>query len=409
MERISTTPFGARTVSYALIERNRALEEAATDLDQLDPIDKWALFHDVCAARKAFGVSDRDLTVLNALLSFYPDRDLTDAAPLIVFPSNRALSDRAHGMAESTLRRHLAALVAAGLIQRHDSPNGKRYAARDRSGSITRAFGFDLRPLLIRASEIAHKADEARDAIDAIRRLRETVSILLRDAVKLTTWGVEQGSDTAWQGLQDEAKALARAFRRRLEAEELYAMKTLLHAVLSKINALLAACQPTESKEMSGNATQSERHHQNSKPYPSESKSALEIANSPPFDPNPRSAQDADTAYDPVQIPLSLILKACPEVQLYAPAGIDHWSDLVEVSERVAGMLGISPHAWGQACESMGHVQAAITVACMLERSQEILKPGGYLRVLSEKATRGVFSTAPMVMALLNRPDRLAG
>lgn len=401
MERLSTTPFGARRVSYALIEQNHRFDPGDTPLDDHDPIDKWALFRELCAARKAFGVTDRDLAVLNALLTFYPDRDLTDDAGLIVFPSNRALSDRAHGMAESTLRRHIAALVVAGLIQRHDSPNGKRYAARDRAGAVTRAFGFDLRPLLVRAAEIAHKADEARDAAEAVRRLREVVSIRLRDAVKLTAWGVEQGRDAAWDTLASDAQGIQRAFRRRLDTSELQALKTLLDGLLARIEAQLTVHHDKETKEMSGNASDSGRHYHNSKTHSSESEYPNESVNEPTVLPEPEP--------DAVQIPLSLILKACPQIQLYAPAEITHWFELVEVTERVAGMLGISLHAWASATEGMGHVQAAITVACMLERSEAILKPGGYLRVLTEKAARGAFSTAPMVMALLNRPDRIAG
>lgn len=67
------------------------------------------------SGRQRFSLSDRDLTVLNALLSFHKGTSLSDNANLVVFPSNRALGERAHGMAESTLRRHLAVLVRSGL------------------------------------------------------------------------------------------------------------------------------------------------------------------------------------------------------------------------------------------------------------------------------------------------------
>lgn len=60
------------------------------------------------------GIQSNSLAVLDALLSFYPENDLRQDVPLIVFPSNAQLSLRAHGMAGSTLRRHLAVLVEAG-------------------------------------------------------------------------------------------------------------------------------------------------------------------------------------------------------------------------------------------------------------------------------------------------------
>lgn len=78
----------------------------------------------------------------------------------MVFPSNNQLSLRAHGIAGTTLRRHFAVLVDAGLIERRDSPNGKRYAHRGRGGEIEAAVGFSLAPLLARASELASLAQQ---------------------------------------------------------------------------------------------------------------------------------------------------------------------------------------------------------------------------------------------------------
>lgn len=49
----------------------------------------------------------------------------------------------------------------------------------------------------------------------------------------------------------------------------------------------------------------------------------------------------------------------------------------------------------------MGEVQAAITLAAIYQRSDQINSAGGYLRSLTDKARDGKFSTWPMVMALL--------
>ena len=71
-------------------------------------------------------------------------------------------------MSEPTLRRHLAALVEAGLIIRRDSPNGKRYARRV-DEEVAQAFGFDLAPLVARAAEFEERLQAAQAAQ---RRLR---------------------------------------------------------------------------------------------------------------------------------------------------------------------------------------------------------------------------------------------
>jgi len=129
-------------------------------------IDKWLLLTALTQAAEDYGLNHRNLSVRRAFLSFHPDRMIT-AAPLgsVVFPANSTLSDRLAGMPESTLRRHLAALVAAGIIIRHDSANRKRFArGRARGGRV--AFGFDLSPLARMAPQISARAQaiQRRDA-----------------------------------------------------------------------------------------------------------------------------------------------------------------------------------------------------------------------------------------------------
>ena len=63
-------------------------------------------------------------------------------------------------------------------------------------------------------------------------------------------------------------------------------------------------------------------------------------------------------------------------------------------------MLGVSPSAYQDACEIMGPENAAVAVACLLERAHLINSAGGYLRDLTRRASRGEFSLGPMVMAL---------
>lgn len=64
-------------------------------------------------------------------------------------------------------------------------------------------------------------------------------------------------------------------------------------------------------------------------------------------------------------------------------------------------MLGITLEAWQRACKVMGKEGAAVTLACMLQRHDTIIRPSGYLRTLTDKAEGQGFSPGPMVMALL--------
>ncbi|WP_374427697.1 plasmid replication protein RepC [Paracoccus sp. (in: a-proteobacteria)] len=382
MKHISMTPFGRQPVTAGLLAA-RALAEAPAPQDRAD---KWALLRDLTAARGAYGVSDRDLAVLAALISFHPRTELTDDAQLIVFPSNASLSTRAHGMPESTLRRHLAALVKAGLILRRDSPNGKRYATRGASGQLARAFGFDLRPLLVQAGEIAAHAETARNTQARMRDLRTSITIHLRDAMKLIAWGRNQIS-ACWDQLTEALTLMQRHLRRKLDATHLERMQRAAFELVTRITDLI----PSETPQTSANDSQNERHLQNSIPDSYESESCTEDARD-----KAKPAPGAAT-----RIPLGLVLKAAPDLADYAPGEIRTPHDLLDTAHRLRPMLGIGEETWHDACRIMGPEPAAITLACMLQSVGRIANPGGYLRNLSHRARRGQFSAARMVQALL--------
>lgn len=347
--------------------------------------DKWAILRDLTAARGVFGVTDRDLAVLAALLSFHPKAELADGAQLVVHPSNASLCERAHGMAESTLRRHLAALVKAGLLARRDSPNGKRYAARGTGGQVQAVFGFDLRPLLVRAPEIAMQADDARSAALRLKRLHESVVMLLRDASKLTMWALEERGGN-WEALIEGVRAAQRTLRRRLCEEDLMGLRDEAAQLLGQVKARIKVLgtQNTHGKD-----AHNERHYQNSKTDSYESEPCLEKQEVRP----PAAAEPA--------LPLGLVLKAVPEIAIYAPDDLRTWHDLIRAADIVRPMIGISPDAFAEAQRIMGPGVAAIVIACILQRMDTIARPGGYLRALSAKAAEGTFSPGPMVMALL--------
>ena len=147
-----------------------------------------------------------------------------------MFPSNRELSIRAHGMAPATLRRHLACLVEAGLIIRRDFPNGKRFARRGQGGEIEGAFGFDLTPLVARADEIENLAEEVRAENRAMRLLRERITLLRRDIVKMIATGIEEGVPGDWQELHLRYVTLSGRFVRNLSRSDLEALASELAA-----------------------------------------------------------------------------------------------------------------------------------------------------------------------------------
>lgn len=425
MEQLTTTPFGRRPVTAGLIARaiqqqGGATPPALSATDDPIGVDKWQLLRDLSTARRDFGLSDRTLMVLSALLSFHPEQVLTVDDDLIVFPSNRSLSDRAHGMAESTLRRHLASLVQAGIIHRHDSPNGKRYARRFGTGEIAHAFGFDLTPLLHLADTIANHAQAARAYAAELRLNRERISLLKRDARVLCDFGMttdDQNDPAKWADRLATIATLDAQMRRKMPLNELVKIKATLEEILAEIQTDLAENPEPISTELSGSDTENERHYQNSNKdsFESESHATRSETNTNgdtakdhdciDIDKTTRNAsQDLDTPAEAEQtnliLPLSIILTACSEITLYHDGPITSWADFVATASRLHSMMGISPAVWHDAIDAMGHQTAAVTLACMLQRFAEIRNPSGYLRALSTKSRRGDYSSVPAVLAL---------
>ncbi|MBN8189151.1 hypothetical protein JF540_20915 [Salipiger thiooxidans] len=247
------TPFG-RTARAVLTSLQVRQPVAAPPC----PLDKWQILRDLTAARARFGLSDRDITLLQALLSFHPGARLDASEPLVIHPSNETICARANGMPCSTMRRHLARLVEAGLLVRRDSPNGKRYARRIAGTKI--AFGFDLSPLLHRAAEIADEAASARALEQQRKALRETASLLRRDLAALVEFGAAEHSDPLWDAFSDLARLAARQLRRKLDVDTLRDMVLELHDAVARATALFASVAP----EMSSNDARNEQHKQSS-------------------------------------------------------------------------------------------------------------------------------------------------
>jgi replication initiation protein RepC len=375
-----TTPFGRRPMTLALVRRQLATAEISSG----KTVDKWKVFRDASEARAALGIQDRALAVLDALLTFYPHSELSQERALIVFPSNAQLSVRAHGITGTTLRRHLAVLVDAGLIVRKDSANGKRYARKDRAGEIEDAYGFDLSPLLDRAEELALMAQQIAAERARFRRVKETLSICRRDVRKLISAAMMEGASGDWGAIEAMYIDLVSRIPRTPAIDDLQEVLAEMELLHSKVLNLLKLQMIME--KLDGNDVGSGRHIQNSN---TESIHELEPAK------EERQTENSDVGTMPRQepikaFPLRMVLQACPEIAMYGADGaISGWRQLMNAAVVVRSMLGISPSAYQDACDAMGAENAATAVACILERAGHINSPGGE------------FSLGPVLMALL--------
>jgi replication initiation protein RepC len=447
---IPTTSFGRRQVTLgqiaAQLQVKRAVDEAGKPGSNAPAaVNKWQICRTLTEVRERIGVTDRSLSVLNALLSFHPETALSLPKPragaaddplaasgegasascdLIVFPSNRQLGQRAHGMAPATLWRHLTALVQAGLIIRRDSPNGKRYARKDASGQerFSDAFGFDLTPLVARAPEFEAMAEEVRAAQKKRYLTKERISLMRRDVSKSIALGLDESLPGDWEAYRQRAMALMTPLRRIRDDRDLEALAVDLTALRLDVGKALETCINVQNSTC--NDHHNEQHQSNSN---TNSDLVLEPAST---EEGPKVEVFAATASEPEikTYPLGLVMEACPDVREYAPSGrVKTWVEFLAAAGVVRPMIGISPDAWREAQDVLGHVEAHVVVATILQRSihsseaetvpgatpgstvvvvngsPAIQSAGGYLRALTEKARAGEFAFGPVLMALIGQ------
>ncbi|KFI24452.1 plasmid replication protein RepC [Paenirhodobacter enshiensis] len=381
MGYIPITPF-RRTMDAALLQHVSHPPAPPSG----EGISKWDALRELTTGRIRFGLSDRDLTVLQVLISFYPAADLRPGEPLVVFPSNATICARLNGMPCSTMRRHVARLVDSGFLIRRDSPNGKRYLRR---GEI--AFGFDLAPLLNRIDEIRTAAEAVRAEEARLAALRESLSLMRRDLCGLVALGrIERPALPVWDDCDALLTTLVPMLRRKLSAPELERLQEFLSDALDRVRGTLvvpvSVNTDTVAEEMSTRDAENEQHYHKSN---SESHDLKPTAKNQAL---PRREQTTPTLPD--------VLSRCTELRNYAPDGIPTWPKFVETVETVRPMMGIAEPVWADAKRTMGPVEAAIVLATMLERYERYRSPGGYLRTLTRKSAERAFSSATMVRAL---------
>jgi replication initiation protein RepC len=407
----STTPFGRRPLTLAHVASQRNAKARPPE----KVVHKWQVFRAICAAKARVGVSERALAVLDALLSFHPETTLSGDG-LVVFPSNQQLALRAHGMAPATLRRHLAALVDAGLVLRRDSPNGKRFARKGQGGAIEMAFGFDLGPLVARAEQLEAWAEEVRAEERALRLARERITLCRRDIAKMIATGFEEGVPIAqapdasfaasetprnWSDIHGVFRGIVDRIPRTADRATLEPLAEELTLLADEILNVLE--DHIKSKETIANESQSERHIQNS--------NTKHLPDLEPAFQESRVAETAATDLPPQRVaeanfPLGMVLQACPDIDDYAKGGVTSWREFLAAAAVVRAVLAVSPSAWEAAQTAMGERSAAIAVAAILQRGAAISSAGGYLRELTRKAQAHEFSIGPMLMALIGARNR---
>ena len=249
-----------------------------------------------------------------------------------------------------------------------------------------------------------------------LKLMKERVTLLRRDIVKLIELGVEELPQIDWSGHFTRFRAVIDGIPRQATADDLEPAVDGLECIQLEVSKLLE--EKASSEFTSAKESHFERHKQSSN---TQSTTELEPGHRKGQGANFVDEIDPKTHVEPLKqktilgqgeatlsdkpIPLGLVRQACPSIVAYARDGIASWADLMAAAVVVRSMLGVSPSAYEEACNTFGQENAAIVIACILERAEHINSAGGYLRSLTDKVAREEFSVWPMLLACLRSSE----
>lgn len=312
----------------------------------------WPVLRDLIDAREIFGLKRPVLTTLRALISFLEEGT-------VIFASNRSIIARAEGISESSLRRHIRALIDSGLMIRHDSTNKKRYRING-DGEPDMTFGLDLAPLERAIESIRLAADGIREKAGLTRYLRKRLGQLIYQA--------------RLSGEDDEAiRPYQRALRQKLDPAD-------YEALCLQISNEIAA-------KMTGRDSQNDCHKNITEErilIREESSSSSEEILIEAEVTQITHHQEIDTTSQISQA--HLLRKArelAPDALSMAPQAPETWSEVEALAWQLAAWSGINARLLGQTIGNIGRPFAAMAILILTQNADRVRNPGAYFRALT--------------------------
>ena len=363
------------------------------------------------------GIAPRLRDAIDTLMAYSQPQDWEADSRPIVWPSNSALQEQL-GLCRRQVQYLIRALVDKRLVVPVDSPTGRRWGRRHPvTGKIVEAYGFDLSPLAVRYTEFIAAAERARDDRQTRARLRRRLTIGRKAIRQIAEAALEADlPGREWQQWAEDALLVAedaplRALLRAvadLEARRFEGEAVLKAAFVSEDNAPSDAigCTPitTTNQLLAENSATCKRDVEEAEPsvdYTSWSKGVIL-----PDKKSPEASLVEMREQETERLTPRFVLKVSPPLSPYIINQKPGWSDIVRAADWVRADLGISRHAWIEACETMGRTAAAAAVAVIAAKSEDIGSAGGYLRAMTQRAREGTLRLSKSFYGLAERQRR---
>ena len=428
---------GGRQLQHAAVVMRRAVPDAGGNVlrKELSAICRMAA--------EALGLRASLRLVLSELVANWGEQPWQR---LLVWPSNEHLMQRT-GLSERTLRDAFRKLAALGLMLPKDSPNGKRYAIRNRAGTVVDAYGFDLTPLYANRDGWAHIVAERKHERLRIKRRYDELTIVRRATEEAIRALCELAPGRGGEALSSRYAALLRRTPRRstkMPPDGL--LETWMELRLDAEEMFLAAgrdgqiCRHNESHEdSSGEACNSDALTRLPQPQAGEEGAAisdpahresteqdeLEIAEISSAGGRPMTASCRNVARSTAghrhgheragetsEIITAVIRDACPSAFGYGRP-VETVPDVIDLGRFMRSLLGASEAAWIEAELALGSLQAAVAVIYVVQLYEDdmhrrggesrIRNPGGYLRAFVRMVAAGKIDLTADLFAMRRR------
>lgn len=419
--RAACTRRGQRRISEAMV----AAREELTTPPPAEP-GKWDMLNMLKSLRGVLPVSRGAALTLIIMVEKTAADAWTALKTPFIYAHNTTLMSWT-GLSRSSLQRHIRELAEARLLVPQDGRNGQR--GRRWQGNEETQVGFNLSTLRYRWPDFLALSAEQR-------RIRKRISFL-RDSIADLNDSVRAGAEQF--GLHDVIAQAATIMRARLRSVQLGTLEALYRemAALSAIVGEHAAGSISEPEstsvenpafsmqypsEMRPMGPQSGAHYTDTKNIQSSKKvdqvaakggnriEAMRRA-------APESTTDRPSPYDRTALrgfkgTAVFYLEICSGLRELCSSERPSAEELIEAAEYLSGQVGVSCHAWSQACVVLGRLQAAVAVIVMasrLERGAAIRFRDAYFRSLIERGARNTLFLDRSLYALRDSRSREIG
>ncbi len=425
MTQTTAAPTGRRKITLPMLSARAALppHHSATS-----PGKALSAFK---RASNALGIPRRVVELVDYLVgrTFAAD---WHSGKVVAWPSNSTLCD-ALDIGRSQIKTLIRVGQELGLFEMRDAPNGQRYGHRDEDGRITIAYGFDLAPLARRQIEFEQIARAHAERRAEGGRLRSQITAARNAILSLCDMAREDGMPGCWDDVDADARRIA---HQRGSSYDPTILTQILEALTQLHNGATEALTPVEPVDKpSDQLCATSSFSVNTDPMGPENRPSLTPTKRPsitkvitksemdgpkqpkvilraaataaPVETGKREGRQGSALRGFIVTP-DFILKVAPIFRHWLTTINPTWRDMLEASFMVRSALGISQHAWGQACITLGQTEAIATLAAIASKHEAgmVKSPGGLLRTMVDRHLLGQLR---LDRTLFGLADRLQG